>query len=300
VHLTKATRLSFADGQCCVKQDDGEVRIALEDIAWIIIDTPQATLTSTLMAACMEAGIAIIVTDTRHTPSGLLLPFHQHHRQAAIAQLQVQAKQSLKNRLWQVLVRRKILNQAAVMGALGKSGAGTLKEIARQVDPGDPDNVEARAARFYWGRLFNSFVRDNPADRRNKLLNYGYAVVRAGVARALVAAGLIPAFGLSHQSAANAFNLADDVVEPFRPFVDFLTWKTSGSGTGKDGDLSIEDRRIMAGALLIDARTGDESVSLLVAAETAAQRLVRAFEEEKADRLILPDLIVTHELELLP
>ena len=192
--------------------------------------------------------------------------------------------------MWQIIVRRKICNQSAALAALGKDDAATLKEIARHVESGDPENVEARAARFYWGRLFSDFTRDDAADRRNKMLNYGYAVVRAGVAHALVAAGLVPALGLNHQGAANAFNLADDLFEPFRPFVDLLAFKTSDAGSGKDGDLTIDDRRAMAGALLIDARTGDNSVTLLVAAETAAQSLVRAFEEEKADRLMLPEL----------
>ena len=210
VHITQAARLSLADGQCCVKQEGNEVRIAIEDLAWIVVDTQQATLTSALMSACMDAGVALVVTDARHTPSGLVLPFHRHHRQGAVALLQADAKDTLKRRLWQAIVRRKIHNQSAVLAATGKNDAATLKQIARPVEPGDPENVEARAARFYWSRLFANFMRDDPADRRNKLLNYGYAVVRAGVARAVVAAGLIPAFGLGHQGAANAFNLADD------------------------------------------------------------------------------------------
>jgi CRISPR-associated protein Cas1 len=300
LHLTQAARLSLADGQCCVKRDDGEVRIAIEDLAWIVVDTPQATLTSTLISACMDAGVAMVFTDSRHTPSGLALPFHRHHRQGAVARLQAEAKDSLKNKLWQVIIRRKIQNQAAVLSELGKEDALTLREIARHVEPGDPENVEARAARFYWGRLFADYIRDDPSDRRNKLLNYGYAVVRAGVARALVASGLIPAFGLAHDGAANAFNLADDLVEPFRPFVDRLAFRTSAGGTGKDGDLTIDDRRAMAGALLIDARAGSDCVTLLTAAETASQSLVRAFEEEKADRLVLPELEPLRELELAP
>lgn len=290
LHLTQAARLSLADGQCCVKRDDGEVRIAIEDLAWLIIDTAHVTLTSALMSACMEAGVAIVVTDERHTPSGLLLPFHRHHRQGAIAKLQMEAKESLKRRLWQAMIRGKIVNQSAVLASTGHADFATLKEIARHVEPGDPGNVEARAARFYWGRLFADFVRDDPADRRNKLLNYGYAVIRSGVARALVAAGLVPALGVAHQGAANAFNLADDLFEPFRPFVDLLAWKTSDHGTGKDGDLSTDDRRAMAGGLLLDARVGAEKLTLLVAAETAAQSLVRALEDNKPDRLTLPEL----------
>ena len=152
----QATRLSFADGQCCVKhQDDREVRIPIEDLAWAV--TPQATLASALMAACMEAGVAIVLA-TRHTPSGLVLPFHRHHRQSVIAP----AKGSLKKRLRQEMVRRKILNQSAVLVAAGSDEAATLKEIARHVEPRDPDNVEARAARFYWSHLFTEFTRDDP------------------------------------------------------------------------------------------------------------------------------------------
>lgn len=290
LHLTQPARLSLADSQLCVKQDAGEVRIALEDIAWIVIDTPQATFTSALMAACMETGIALVFTDERHTPSGLALPFHRHHRQGAVAKLQIATKDSVKRRLWQALVRAKISNQAGALAVLKHDDASTLKEIARHVEPDDPDNVEARAARFYWGRLFDDFIRDDPDDRRNKLLNYGYAVVRAGVARALVASGFLPAFGLKHDGAANAFNLADDFVEPFRPFVDLLAWRTSGKGAGKDGDLTLDDRRAMAGALLINGKVGGGEVSLLVAAEMAAASFARALEFEKASLLELPEL----------
>lgn len=289
LHLTQAARLSLADNQVCVKQDAGEVRLALEDIAWIVVDTPQASLTSALMSACMEAGIALVFTDERHTPSGLALPFHRHHRQGAVAKLQIEARDGVKKRLWQTLVRAKISNQAAALAARQHRDAATLKEIARHVEPDDPDNVEARAARFYWGRLFDDFVRNDEADRRNKLLNYGYAVVRAGVARALVASGFLPAFGLKHDGAANAFNLADDMVEPFRPFVDLLAHKTF-NGVDKNGDLTLEDRRAMAGALLVNGKIGDGEVSLLVATEMAAASLVRALEHEKASLLELPEL----------
>jgi CRISPR-associated protein Cas1 len=176
-----------------------------------------------------------------------------------------------------------------VLSELGKADATTLKEIARHVEPDDPGNVEARAARFYWGRLFADFTREDDSDRRNKLLNYGYAVVRAGVARALVASGFLPAFGLKHDGAANAFNLADDMVEPFRPFVDLLARKTFNSGD-KLGDLTLDDRRAMAGALLLNGKVGDGEVSLLVAAEMAAASLVRAFEHERASLFELPVL----------
>lgn len=290
LHLSKPSRLSLSDGQVVIGQDDGEVRLALEDLAWIVLDTPQATLTSALITACMSAGIAIIATDETHTPSGMTLPFHRHFRQGEIAQLQIALGLPLRKRLWQTVVRAKITNQAAALDVLGRSGAPSLREMARHVGSGDSDNVEARAARDYWSKLWPEFRREDGSDRRNKLLNYGYAVARSGVARALVASGLLPAFGLMHASATNAFNLADDMVEPFRPFVDVLAWQTAGSGHPSKDDLSLDDRRTMAGVLLKDACVGTEKVTLLVAADKAAESLVRAMENGIPDALALPAL----------
>ena len=171
---------------------------------------------------------------------------------------------------------------------LGRGGATTLREMAKQVGSGDPGNVEARAARYYWTQLWPEFKRDDGGDKRNKLLNYGYAVVRSGVARSLVAAGLLPAFGLKHASVTNAFNLADDIVEPFRPFVDALAWHAAEQGRPSRDELSIEDRRAMAGVLLAEARSAEETVTLLVAAEKASESLVRAIESALPDALELP------------
>jgi CRISPR-associated protein Cas1 len=164
--------------------------------------------------------------------------------------------------------------------------------MAKRVGSGDPGNVEAQAARYYWGQLWKDFRRQDDGDRRNKLLNYGYSVVRSGIARALDGSGLLPAFGLKHASVSNAFNLADDVVEPFRPFIDVLAWRTVGSGTPCREDLSVADRRVMAGCLLGEARLGDETVTLLTASERTADSLVRAIEAATPAVLILPTLIM--------
>lgn len=290
LHITRPARLSFADGQIVVAQDDGEARVALEDLAWVVLDTPQTSVTGKLLSACMSAGIVIVATDETHTPAGIVLPFHQHFRQGEIARRQVAMTAPLKKRLWQAMVRRKIENQAATLAAIGSGGATTLRAMARRVGSGDPTNVEAQAARYYWGQLWPRFRREDDGDRRNKLLNYGYAIVRSGVARALVAAGLLPAFGLGHASAANAFNLADDLVEPFRPFIDALAWRTVGEGRPCRDDLSVDDRRAMAAALLVESRMGDETVTLLVAAEKTAEALVRAIEARSPEPLVLPAL----------
>ena len=288
LHINKPSRLSLADGQMVVAQDDGDVRLALEDVAWVVLDTPQATLTSALLSACMSAGIAIIATDETHTPSGVALPFHRHFRQGEIAQRQIAMGAPLKKRLWQATVRAKIVNQAAALDILGRTGANPLREMARYVGSGDPDNLEARAARDYWSKLWTEFRREDDDDRRNKLLNYGYAVVRSAVARSLVASGLLPSIGLMHASATNAFNLADDIVEPFRPFVDVLAWQTADEGRPGKDDLSLDDRRAMASILLKEARVGSEDVTLLIAADRAADSLVRAIESGISDPLALP------------
>jgi CRISPR-associated protein Cas1 len=298
VHLTRPSRLSFADKQIVVAQDDGEVRVPIEDVAWVILDTQQISITGTLLAACMEAGIVVISCDAKHTPCGLAVPFHSHFRQPAIAQAQIGMSEPLKKRLWQALVQRKIENQASVLARKDPEQASAMREMIRWVRSGDPDNVEARAARYYWSHLFSEFTRGNEADRRNKLLNYGYAVTRAAIARSLVATGFLPAFGLNHASVTNAFNLADDVVEPYRPFVDRVVMEMAGPPSTWHDELAVEDRRALAAVLLENAKMEAERVSLLVASEMTAASLARAVEQKSADQLRLPEVADCEEPDL--
>jgi CRISP-associated protein Cas1 len=298
VHLTRPSRLSLSNRQIVVAQDDGEVRLAVEDVAWIILDTQQFTMTGALLAACFEAGIVMVSCDARHMPCGLALPFHGHFRQHGVAQAQIAMTEPLKKRLWQAIVQRKIQNQATVLERTAADDAAALREMVRWVRSGDPDNVEARAARHYWSRLFERFTRSAEDDRRNKLLNYGYAVVRAAVARSLVAIGLLPSIGIGHASATNAFNLADDIMEPFRPFVDHIVAALSGPESTWHDQLTLEDRRALATVLLTDAKLDGEKVSLLVATESTAASLVRAIEEKSPDQLRLPEVLSSAEARL--
>ena len=291
LHLSQKAHLSLADGQLVVALEGNTVRRPLEDLAWIILDTPMVTLTSALLSACMNAGIAMLVTDQRHIPSGMLLPFHTHFRQAGVGQSQLSASTPLKKRLWQMITERKILNQASALKIVGGIEAATLAEMARHVGSGDPGNVEARAARYYWERFFINFRREDESDRRNACLNYGYAVVRGAVARALVAVGLLPSIGVMHSGVTNAFNLADDLMEPFRPFVDIMAHRLNNAMSEHTDPLTLDDRRALAGACLVDVKMGDEHVTLLVATEKTATSLVAAFENNSAHMLVLPELI---------
>ncbi len=299
VHISRDSRLRFADNQIVVEQTDGEARFAIEDLAWIVIDAPHVTLSSTLVRACMNAGVTIVFTDETHTPNGMALPFHRHFRQGEIARQQVEIALPLKKRLWQAIVVAKIENQAAALGARGREGGPTLAAAARRVRSGDPVNLEARAARYYFGRLFRDrgpgersgrYTREDGGDVRNKMLNYGYAILRSGVARALTAYGFIPALGLMHASQTNAFNLADDLVEPFRPFADVLVHEMSAGEGDLRRDLAIDDRRKLAGLLLRECMVGRDRVTLLVATERAAESLAQAMEAKSPALLSLPDL----------
>jgi len=294
LHLSRPSRLSVSDTQIVVAQDDGEARVPLEDVAYIILDTAQATLTASLLSACMTAGIALIVTDPRHMPSGLLLPFHAHHKQAGVAAAQIATSEPFRKQCWRRIVVAKIDNQAAHLDACGRPDAAVVRAMSKHVGSGDPDNVEARAARAYWRALFDAFIRDDPADLRNKLLNYGYAVIRASVARALVAFGCLPAIGVHHASVTNPFNLADDFIEPYRPFVDALAAERA-EGRSRGEEMTIEDRRAMAGVLLREARLNGETFNLLAASEKTAESFVRAIDGASAALLRLPETPAVRE-----
>ena len=295
LHITRPSRLSFGDGQIIVAQEDGDVRLPLEDIGWIIIDEPRISLTVALISACSEHGVAVIITDARHMPSSLTLPFHRHHRQASIAARQIELSQPFKKRCWQAIIRVKLTNQANVLELYARQHASALRAMAKLVSSGDVENTEARGARQYWSALFEDFIRDDPSDLRNKSLNYGYAVMRAGVARALVGAGFLPSIGLHHISQTNAFNLADDVIEPFRPFVDKLVFERVKGRLATD-DFTIDDRRFFAGLLFEPARVGSENMSLLAACEASSMSLARAMEADDPSLLKLPSLFGQVEL----
>lgn len=298
VHLTRPARLSIADQQIVIAQDDGEVRLPIEDVGWVILDTQQVTITGTLLAACLEAGVVVVSCDAKHTPCGVALPFHAHFRQPAVARAQLDMSEPFKKRLWQAIIQRKIANQAEVLERTATEEVQALREMVRWVRSGDPDNVEARAARFYWSRLFKDFTRADEGDRRNKLLNYGYAIARSAVARALVAVGFLPAFGVGHASETNAFNLADDLVEPFRPLVDRVVHELAGPvDTWRDA-LTVADRRAMANVLFANCWVGDQQVSLLVAVEMSVASLARAVEQKTADLLQLPEVTSAEEPDL--
>lgn len=291
LHISRPSRLSLHSKRLVVEQEgeEEEVSFPLEDVAWVVLDTPQATASAALLAACMEAGVPVIYSDDKHLPCGMLLPFHRHWQQAGVAHKQIAVSAPLRKRLWQAIVRRKIENQAAVLDRAQVEGGHTLRGMMAHVRSGDPDNVEARAARFYWSRLFVDFRRDDGVDLRNAMLNYGYAVLRAGVARALVAAGLLPTFGIHHAGAKNAFNLADDLLEVIRPVADWTVFLMSDQGRKVETtELTREHRQMLVGVMTEPVMIEREQLTVLPALDRTVASLVRAFSGEGAEVLVLP------------
>lgn len=295
LHISRAAHLSLDSGRIMVKQFDEEggtsepLFFPIEDAAWIIMDNSHSTLSARLISACMEAGAPIIFSDQRHHPCGMALPFHQHHAQTEVSRAQLTLSAPFKKRIWSQIIQAKIVNQAQNLRQLQNQDFQALENMAKKVQSGDPKNVEARAARYYWGRLFADFIRSDEDDVRNALLNYGYACVRAAIARAIVAVGFIPSVGLHHDGRFNAFNLVDDLIEPFRPIVDWAVVEHLRNRDGNETNLTLDDRREMAAILTRDLVMQNEQFSLLHASELMADCLRRAVQENNPKLLIFPN-----------
>lgn len=205
-----------------LKDKEQEQSAPIEDIALVILDHPQITITQSLIAKLLANNVALISCDGSHMPTGLLYNLSGHTLQSQKFKYQIDASQPLRKQLWQQTVVAKILNQAALLG-LERIPAGPLPGFAKEVKSGDSDNHEAMAASYYWKHLFPDFLqftREREGAPPNNLLNYGYAILRAIVARSLVGSGLMPTLGIFHRNQYNAYCLADDIMEPYRPFVD--------------------------------------------------------------------------------
>lgn len=219
--------LSMLRGFLIVKVDSTEkARIAFEDIGILILNGTGATITTNLLNSLLEAGTMIVVLGNNYLPSGIFYPTNPHYLHKQKINLQIQSSKPLEKRLWQQVVKAKILNQATILSHFTTDDEKQLFELAKKVSSGDKENLEAQAARKYWQRLFGlDFRRNFESAGINSMLNYGYAILRSATARAIFASGLHPAIGIHHSNQENAFCLVDDLMEPFRPIVDFMVKK---------------------------------------------------------------------------
>lgn len=285
-------KLSLSHRQLVWDSDDGvHQSMPIEDLGLIILESERIQVTSALLQFLAEQNVALVVCDKTHTPSAQLLAYAANSVTAETVEAQLAATDAVQGRIWRHLCQRKILNQAALMERLGADGAGRLRTLANSVKNGDPTNCEAQAARIYFQSLGpQGFVRDRDGDWPNAPLNYGYAILRAAVARALVGSGLLCLHGIHHHNRYNPFALADDVMEPYRPFVDQYVLGKVRPFDVPLPELSREMKARLLQMLTCDVKLGDNRRPLMVALSYTTASLVRYYKKE-SDELVLPEFV---------
>lgn len=295
---TDGRHLSRCRGFLLVEQDGTEVgRVPLDEITAILLHAHGITLSGSLLAELGDLGCSVVVCGTDHAPRSVLLPLEGHHAQGGRMRAQFQSKAPLSKQAWKQIVTSKIAMQAAVLDAFGHPAA-PLEMMIRSVASGDTGNVEAQAARYYWPLLMGrEFRRDRNAPDVNALLNYGYTVLRATASRAIVAAGLHPSIGLHHSNRSNAFALADDLMEPFRPLVDAAVW---GLKDRNGNHVDTEAKHTLARIIALDLPLGEGQTPVSVALSKLATSLGQSFEAEKLSLLLpaLPDALTLRSVGL--
>jgi CRISPR-associated protein Cas1 len=289
--VTKPCKLSVKNQQLVYEpKDDESIKVPLEDITVIVIESNQASLTTALLSQCAEKNIALFSCDNYHMPNGCFSPFHQHSRYSQISHIQKDMKQPLKKQIWQKIITQKITNQSQLLKYFEKDNFG-LEVLTNKVKSGDSENLEAQAARRYWGLLFDNFRRDQKSlDPINIALNYGYAIVRGAVARSLVSYGLLPTFGVFHNSELNAYNLADDIIEPLRPMVDMVVKKLEIENE-LDVHLGISVKTALLNVLVMQMSLDDENFTVLNICDVMAHSFVKAIKLNDVGSLKLPSVL---------
>ena len=286
--VSKPCRLSMKNRQLIYEpKDELAIQLPLEDITVIVIETTQATITTALLNHMSEYNIALFTCDSYHMPNGLFTPFHQHSRLSQISHIQIDMKLPLKKQIWQKIITQKLENQAQLLRYFNKDNF-QVRVLVNKVKSGDSENLEALGARRYWSLLFDDFTRDQKAlDPRNIALNYGYAILRGAVARSLVSYGLLPTFGVFHRSELNAYNLADDMIEPLRPMVDMVVKKLEREDA-LDVHMGVEVKSALLNILVMEMNMNGENVLILNICDTMAQSFVKTMKLNNISRLILP------------
>lgn len=263
----------------------------IEDIGVVVIESEQVTLSSYLISALLENKVAIIICNDKHMPAGLMLPLVGNTEQSERYDAQITASLPLKKQLWQQTIAMKIKNQGAVLKKVNNLEIGNMLAWSTQVRSGDPDNLEGRAAAYYWRNLFgedSGFVRRQEGDDPNGLLNYGYAILRAVIARSIVASGLIPTLGIHHSNKYNAYCLADDIMEPYRPYVDLMVVNLIRK-FHLTPEISKETKKHLLTIPTIDVKMGKLSRPLMVAASMTTASLAKCYLGETR-KLVYPEI----------
>jgi len=269
-------------------EESAERLFPVEDVGFLILDSPRLTVTLPVLQHCLANNVAIIACDDRHRPAGLFLNLDGNTLQQELFETQTAAPLPLKKRLWKQTVEAKILNQARLLEKVGQR-ADRLHALANEVRSGDPDNRESAAATIYWKRLFGAipnFTRNSDGAFPNCVLNYGYTILRAATARALAGSGLLCTLGIHHGNRYNPFCLADDIMEPYRPWVDEVAFGiTQRLGPVLPNELTREMKTELLSLLTCDTEIGEVRRPLMLALSQSSASLARCFtnQEERID-----------------
>lgn len=256
--------------------------IPIEDIGVVVLDHQQITLTQGLLAHLLECNCAVITCDSHHLPIGLQLPLEGNTTQSERFRDQLEASLPLKKQLWQQTIQQKIANQAAVLNKKRGLEVKNMMRWVNEVKSGDTENVEGKAAAFYWKNMFPDvpdFTRGREGIAPNNLLNYGYAILRAIVARSLVASGLLPTLGIHHHNRYNAYCLADDIMEPYRPYVDALVIEITQK-MGYPQEITMEHKQLLLTIPALDVTIAEQRSPLMVATAQTTASLYKCFSGE--------------------
>ena len=264
--------------------------VPIEDIGIVVLDNQQITITHGLLAALQENNVAVITCDASHIPNGMFMPLASNQLQNEKFRAQIESSEPLKKQLWQQTITAKIKNQAAQLRER-KTPINNMLTWAKKVRSGDPDNYEGRAAAYYWKNFFPmipGFIRDRYGEPPNNLFNYGYAILRAIVARGLVGSGLLPTLGIHHANKYNAYCLADDIMEPYRPYVDSIVFEMVNNGEDFY-ELTPSIKKQLLSIPVIDVIIDGEKSPLMVGVQTTTASLAKCF-EGKSRKILYPNV----------
>lgn len=279
-------------------KQEAEVTKPIEDIGIVILDNKRITITQGLLEALLENNCAVITCDSHSMPVGLMLPLYGNSTQNERFREQLEASLPLRKQLWQQTIKAKIENQAAVLASYSKVSTKAMERWANDVRSGDPENIEGRAAAYYWKNVFSEFkqlagfTRDRNGMPPNNLLNYGYAILRAIVARGLVSSGMLPTLGIHHHNRYNAYCLADDIMEPYRPYVDQLVLSIVSECEPDDMELTKEVKFKLLGIPTIEVTVNGKRSPLMVAVTQTTASLYKCFSGEQR-KIAYPEMDTT-------
>jgi CRISPR-associated protein Cas1 len=288
VVISRPAKLKREHFSLIVEQEES-ARVPFEDIAVIILNHREITLTHPVLSACGEYGIGLFSTGDNHQPNGVFLPFLSHSRTTRMMRLQLALDKPTSKRTWARMVQAKIQNQAFCLKALNAGDHERLSSYARRVRSGDTENMEAQASAYYFPQLFGRGFHRNQDCWANAALDYGYAVTRGVIARGLVAHGFHPSIGLFHASEQNAFNLADDLIEPYRAIVDLHV--ATHLKPDHAAELLPADKADLVSLLNIDVAMPRGRMSVLASVEQAVESLIRIYDGGNETLLELPSMI---------